>query len=107
MFKITKNGFQIRFPNGIVLSTVFNWRNFCSNYDNTELEKEIDNLYLNRCFESPDAEIGIWGDGYLKDENWLTGQMSREVFKDENNNIVKGYVGFEDWLKIFDWCRKQ
>lgn len=85
---VRAGGFHITFPNGVTLSTQFRWGNYCENYNSNEFDKTS--------WESNNAEIAIWGPGKV----WIT-----EEFEDKGDDVI-GYVSFEKWLKIFDWCRQ-
>ena len=85
MFKITQSkGFQVKFPNGVTLSTQWGTPNYCQNY-RKELTGDI---------ESSNCEIAIW------DENndWITDKI---LLIDGD---VEGYVSVEDWVKIVNLC---
>jgi len=100
MFKITSGrGFHITFPNRLILSTQFGFGNYCSHKDLWSEDEKA--LIRNNAMESYDCEIAIFK---KNDDNWLTKEMNREVFKEELNDDVKGWVEIEDWIKIFNWC---
>ena len=91
-FKTTENkGFQITFDNGITLSTQFGPGNYADNYDAPFLFGDK----MPRFYSSDESEIAIW----KKDGTWIT-----KEYEDRGDNVL-GYVPFEKWLSIFDWCR--
>lgn len=85
-------GFQITFPNGVMLSTQFGWGNYCENSISKRLIKEkmekID-------WESDDCEIAIIN----SDGKWIT-----KEFKDKEDDVM-GWVTMTEWLEAFDWAR--
>ena len=100
-FRITQGtGFHIVFPNGVVLSTQFGYRNYCENQDNIEYGgyNGIPNFV-----ESNDVEIAIW----LSDnpDKWITREMAKDVFGEELHDDVMGWINIADWLKIVEWCK--
>lgn len=97
MFRVTSNkGFHLIFPNELTLSTQFGGGNYCANYDEIVIGEE---KHMHRV-ESIDAEIAIWD----KNNIWLTGKMSQELFGEDEGDVM-GRVKVEEWLKILDWCR--
>lgn len=84
-------GFQIKFPNGIVLSTQFGWANYCENRDDPmpNFKEPRPDKFSN------DAEIAI----ISPMGNFITAQWSKD------DDQVSGYVSIEQWLSAFDWCR--
>lgn len=94
-------GFHITFPNGVTLSTQFGGGNYCDNYG-----EPIGTLNLAEALKqrwSSNAEIAIFNG-----DDWLTKKMIKALYpKGGYPNDVKGYVDIKEWLKIFDWCRKQ
>ena len=94
MFRITSGkGFHITFPNGVTLSTQIGWGNYCSNYG---FKGSYEEMATKNSWESHDCEIAIWN----KDGNWITNKIV------EDCDQVKGYIEIEEWLKIFDKCKR-
>lgn len=84
-------GFQIKFPNGVILSTQFGWGNYCENRD-----KPMPDYKLPRPDEMSDnAEIAIIDPS----GKWITAE-----FKD-TGDVVLGWVEIDDWLEALDFCR--
>lgn len=85
----SNRGFHITFDNGITLSTQIGAGNYCDNY-----HSEFDFKNPRNSWKSDECEIAIMD----KDGNFITKQLS-------NKDDVMGWVKFEKWLKVFDWCR--
>ena len=92
MFKITgSKGFHIMFPNGVTLSTQFGGGNYGDNYD-MNIGRESDH----RVLVSHAVEVAAW----KRDGTWITNQIPGH-----DSDEVLGYIGIEEWLLIFDWCK--
>lgn len=102
MFKARANGFWLKFPNGVVLSTQFAWGNYCEGHE-LYFKKVIEDKedYAKVREEVKTSEIAI---GNNNNSTLLTELMNKEVFGVELGDSVKGYVGIEDWIKIVNWC---
>lgn len=81
-------GFQIKFPNGVTLSTQFGWGNYCENNSNIDIDK-----FDKRDWQSNDAEIAIIGSNGA----FITSQFRK-------GDDVIGYADFRTWVKAFKWC---
>lgn len=93
-FSITGGrGFQITFPNGVILSTQFGAGNYSENYHGPFDFNKND-------WASDDAEIAIIG----PKGQWLT-----KEFKDDNDDVLPRQK-FDDWLAAFNfalqWSKK-
>jgi len=104
-FKLTDGrGFHLTFSNGVILSTQFGSGNYCDNYDYPFTPKPFsDKAYLKHLFKMPassNVEIMI----FTEDKN-LTNVMLKELKKNyDPDDVVMGYVGFDDWIDIVNWC---
>ena len=86
-------GFQIQFPNKVVLSTQFGGGNYCENYDDPIEAHPNDKT-------SNNAEIAVFaGDG-----EWITKEIVEAATGEILNDDVMGRVRVEDWLKILKAC---
>ncbi len=105
-FKAHQNGFWIKFPNGIVLSTQFGYGSYCEGHELffEKCVKDKDGFNKIREDGCPNCELAVGTD---REPCCLTAKMNLEVFKKDLGDSVKGYVSFEDWLLVLDWCRKQ
>lgn len=89
-----ENGFVLNLPNGIRISTIFGWGNYCENYDHLPPDyikgnHSIENIrkQFNRIPEgSNDCEIMI----SCPDEKWLK-KINRK-YNDGGDNSVIGYL---------------
>lgn len=100
MFKITYGkGFHLIFKY-VTLSTQIGYGSYCDNYN--FIGMNIYDLNNKKDWESKTCEIAIWEN---KNGKWITKQMEKELFNINDGDDVKGYVNFEDWLKIFEWCK--
>lgn len=109
-FQITSGkGFHLTFPNGVTLSTQIGGGNYCSNRDYPITPMPYtDKNYLKNIMELPpssNCEIMVWiGEG--DDQKTLTRKITKRTCKMAcGDDDVIGYVGFEDWLKIVNWCK--
>lgn len=93
-FRTMRNkGFHLKFDNGVILSTQFGPYNYCGTYpNNIDFHEKMDNKFD---YESDDAEIGIFD----KDRNWIT-----KEYKNDGDDVL-GFVSFDEWLKIIEWCK--
>jgi len=99
-FGITHDkGFHITFANGVTLSTQFGAGNYCDNrnYDPDSYKRSIEDTFCGN------AEIAIWD----KDGEWLTKQAYLELFNDEINDDVDGWVDTAKWAQLVAWCIAQ
>ena len=128
MTEITKafgcynNGFTLTFENGLVLSTRFGKNNYCENLDNGEAKdaswgdsqtsfiSAFDNFKDEGTIKSNNVEIGVWRSAEeetAEDRGWENGWQA-DVFDDvSENNDVRGWITFTDWLRVVDWCKEQ
>ena len=127
MTEITKafgcynNGFTLTFENGLVLSTRFGKNNYCENRENDESKaasradsqffvSAFDNFKDGRTITSNNVEIGIWRSAEEEtaaDRGWETGWQA-DVFDDvSENDDVRGWITFADWLRVVEWCKEQ
>ena len=112
-------GFHVTFPNHVVLSTQFGAGNYGDHYDDAigrfpKCSNEGGYSIIDNC-QADKVEIGIWLDdvkveveffGKKSEQNkWITKEMYKEVFPAEEPDDVMGYVGIDNWLKIFNWCQ--
>lgn len=98
-FKTNGNGcFHIVFKNGITLSTFIGAGSYTENH-NVDYPT---NAEASRIFLANESEIGIWNDT----GEWITESIVKEAAGiDTGGDSVCGHVSFDDWLKIFDYCR--
>ena len=97
-FRITRGkGFQVTFDNGITLSTQFGAGNYCENhsYDPQELKRPAKDITCSN------AEIAIWQDF---DKTWLTRQAYKDLFNEDIEDDVKGWIDTSEWAKLIQWC---
>ena len=115
-------GFHLKFPNGVTLSTQFGPGNYGDNYK-ADFDEKPKNGY-----QSTKAEIAIWTDEIIthivfdeerKSDRWITHllpgkfKVDRPYMIDDESNwepgkffcSIGGWIKFEDWLEIFDWCK--
>ena len=93
------NGFALKLPNGIRISTIFGYGNYCENY-NWENPKGSGIL---KNFEripegSNDVEIMI----SCPDEKWLK-RINRK-YNNGGDNPVIGYLTIDKWFEILKKC---
>ncbi len=97
-FEIGSKGFHLHFANGLVLSTQFGEGNYCNNWNIK--------TYPNLPAPCKDCEIRVYiSDG--EDTIDLTEQIPKSVCatpRGEDLDVI-GYVNFEDWLRVVNWCK--
>jgi hypothetical protein len=85
-------GFHITFDNGVTLSTQIGAGTYSDNHDEPfDFEKP------RKSWDADEVEVAIW----KGKNNWIT----KEYTKNQEGDSVIGWVKFDEWLKIFDWCR--
>jgi len=98
-FRIHKdNGFALTLPNGISISTIFGYGNYCENYDweNPKGVGIADNFA--RIPEgSNDVEIMI----ECPDEKWL--KRINKKYGDGDSSVI-GYLTIDKWFEILKKC---
>jgi hypothetical protein len=93
-FSCNDNGFSIKFPNGLTLSTRFGYANYCENRDNEKLLQSF-SKNAREPYESLDsntAEIAVI-------------REAGEFARGKEGDSVKGYVEIKEWLEVFEWCK--
>lgn len=88
-FGARNQGFWLTFNNGYKLSTQFGPGNYCGNYPDTDFR-------IDSPCESDDVEIAVVD----KNRSWVTKEVWLKVFGEELSDDVKGFVTFEQWLKL-------
>ena len=120
-FAITQGkGFHLTFPNGITLSTQIGGGNYGENYDYPiapfpyTVEGHLKNIM--ELPSSATCEIMIWDtktivdmptfDGKTrKGKKRITEELPEKIFGHKITDSVAGYVSFEQWLEVVDFCR--
>jgi hypothetical protein len=91
VFSISKpGGFQITFPNGLILSTQIHTFVNCKNFMNVTAS-----LSAHETVDCNDAEIAI-----IQNNKYITNQCE---FCDDNTVLY--HVDMEKWLNIVEWCK--
>lgn len=86
MMKITQNkGFQMTFDNGLTISCQMGSGNYCSNRD---FNKRYGAEMLQSITECDNCEIAIWDEN----DNWITGEIFREMEMEISEEMVCGWV---------------
>lgn len=92
-FSSRNNHFWLTFDNGITLSTIFGYCSYSENRYGDESIQIKDRFDVR--YESDNAEIAI-----INPE----GDFITKKYKDDGDGVL-GYVSFDEWLKIVDWCK--
>ena len=86
MIKITENkGFQMTFDNGLTISCQIGSYNYCNNRD---LNKGFQSEMKQSTTKCNNCEIAIWD----KNNNWITGEIFREMGMEITEDAVAGWV---------------
>lgn len=89
-------GFQLRFPNGVVMSTQFGAGSYCANRDSRDWKPDT--------LQSGNAEVAFFMDGCKRE--WRTREIALAAgFKVPEDDVI-GWVSFADWLKLLDAARE-
>lgn len=91
----TKNGVYIVFNNGLQLSTIWGYCNYCENYDK---KTEDDFGFGVQKDGSHDVEFMLFGD----DEK-LIKKLCKKFGSDDNPS---GYIELEKWLDMISYINK-
>ena len=93
----TNNGFVLNLLNGIRISTLFGYSDYCENY--TWGKK---GLFINRFDRIPEGSSTCEIMVKCPDQKWLD-KFNRKY---GDGDIVIGHSTIDEWLKILDVCRK-
>ena len=98
MFKITsEKGFHLTFENRVTISVQWGFGNYCENRwkENVDTKKEF--------LTSKNAEVAIWDE----DDMWLTKECFLDLYGEQLDNDVKGYVTADEVADIIQWCKNK
>jgi hypothetical protein len=94
-FRITRGtGFQITLETGYTISVQFGAGDYCSN-KMTKFAQEDQMIRTRQDIKSSNAEVAI-----MKDGKFVTGEILKGLFENEELGDVIGYVTPEQLLKI-------
>ena len=90
-------GFHITFSNGITISVQFGESNYCERRNLSFYQSS--GVVDVKVVESKNAEVALWND-----ESWITRKAFIEVFGEELNDDVKGYVSSDEVASLIEWA---
>ena len=97
-FRITNGkGFQIKFDNGLVLSTQFGPGNYCQN------RKASLSCGGNGNEQSTNAEIAVIN----HKGDFITQQAWTSIFGELLSDDVTGWANLNEWLALVEWCKSR
>lgn len=103
-FNITSGrGFHLTFENGYTVSVQFGPEHYCENRSNDPVSLLKEQREFGADCESSDAEIAIWNDK----GTWLTAYAWKELFSEELNDNVAGWLDTDTVAKAIAWAQAQ